>query len=155
MLFIYFLPILGTNIFNSIFHLFNIQRFCQMSVHTHGNTLFSIFLECIIKIRWNICKSFVVCKIRKLFIPGVSVQKRHTFSFHLLLINHSSKKNTVRQTVHLISCNWLPFYRPCSFATQTFIWFADFHIIALILMQKKLVLLYYSTLLYTRKTLPF
>ena len=31
-----------------------------------------------IKIRWNICKSFVVCKIRKLFIPGVSVQKRHT-----------------------------------------------------------------------------
>ena len=64
-----------------------------MSVHTHGNTLFSIFLECIIKIRWNICKSFVVCKIRKLFIPGVSVQKRHTFSFHLLLINHSSKKH--------------------------------------------------------------
>ena len=92
MLFIYFLPILGTNIFNSIFHLFNIQRFCQMSVHTHGNTLFSIFLECIIKIRWNICKSFVVCKIRKLFIPDVSVQKRHTFSFHLLMINHSSKK---------------------------------------------------------------
>ena len=30
MLFIYFLPILGTNIFNSIFYLFNIQRFCQI-----------------------------------------------------------------------------------------------------------------------------
>ena len=47
MLFIYFLPILGTNTFNSLFHLFNIQRFRQMSVHTHGNALFSIFLECI------------------------------------------------------------------------------------------------------------
>ena len=42
-----FPPILGTNTFNSLFHLFNIQRFRQMSVHTHGNALFSIFLECI------------------------------------------------------------------------------------------------------------
>ena len=38
--------------------------------------------------------------------------------------------------MHLISCNWLPFYRPCSFASQTFICFAVFLIIALILMQK-------------------
>ena len=40
--------------------------------------------------------------------------------------------------MHLISCNWLPFYRPCSFASQTFIWFADFLIIdiAFKLMQK-------------------
>jgi len=53
--------------------------------------------------------------------------------------------------VHIISCNWLPFYRSCSFASQTFIGFADFLIIAFKLMQKKLVLLYYSTLLYTRK----
>ena len=37
----------------------------------------------------------------------------------------NDKKNTVSQTVHLISCNWLPFYRPYSFASQTFIWFAD------------------------------
>ena len=40
--------------------------------------------------------------------------------------------------MHLISCNWLPFYRPCSFASQTFIWFADFLIIDITfkLMQK-------------------
>ena len=52
--------------------------------------------------------------------------------------------------MHLISCNWLPFYRPCSFASQTFIWFADFLIIALILCQK-LILLYFNILLCTRK----
>ena len=48
--------------------------------------------------------------------------------------------------MHLISCNWLPFYRPCSFASQTFIWFADFLIIALILMQKNWF--YYTIALY-------
>ena len=48
--------------------------------------------------------------------------------------------------MHLISCNWLPFYRPCSFASQTFIWFANFHIIALILMQKNWF--YYTIVLY-------
>ena len=48
--------------------------------------------------------------------------------------------------MHLTSCNWLPFYRPCSFASQTFIWFADFHIIALILMQKNWF--YYTIALY-------
>ena len=31
------------------------------------------------------------------------------------------KKNMHCQTVHIISCSWLPFYRPCSFASQTFI----------------------------------
>ena len=47
--------------------------------------------------------------------------------------------------MHLILCNWLPFYRPCSFASQTFIWFADFHIIALILIQKNRI--YYTIVL--------
>ena len=56
--------------------------------------------------------------------------------------------------MHIISCNWLPFYRPCSFASQTFIWFADFLIIAFKRMQKELVLLYSHALLYTRKTSP-
>ena len=55
-------------------------------------------------------------------------------------------KSTVRQTVHLILCNWLPFYRPCSFASQTFIWFADFLIIAFKLMQKNWF--YYTIALY-------
>ena len=65
---------------------------------------------------------------------------------HLTVISHrrfylhrnNSIKKTVLQTVHVISCNWLPFYRPCSFASQTFIWFADFLIIdiAFKLMQK-------------------
>ena len=48
--------------------------------------------------------------------------------------------------MHLISYNWLPFYRPCSFAPKTFIWFADFHIIALILIQKNWF--YYTIALY-------
>ena len=56
--------------------------------------------------------------------------------------------------MHLILCNWLPFYRPCSFASQTFIWFADFLIIALIL-WKKLILLYFNAQLYTRKIYRF
>ena len=56
--------------------------------------------------------------------------------------------------MHLISCNWLPFYRPCSFASQTFIWFADFLIIALILCPK-LILLYFNVQLYTRKIYRF
>ena len=56
--------------------------------------------------------------------------------------------------MHLILCNWLPFYRPCSFASQTFIWFADFLIIALILC-KKLILLYFNAQLYTRKIYRF
>ena len=48
--------------------------------------------------------------------------------------------------MHLISYNWLPFYWPCSFASQTFIWFADFLIITLILMQKNWF--YYTIALY-------
>ena len=56
--------------------------------------------------------------------------------------------------MHLISCNWLPFYRPCSFASQTFIWFANFLMIALILC-KKLILLYFNVLLCTRKKYRF
>ena len=48
--------------------------------------------------------------------------------------------------MHLISCNWLPFYRPCSFASQTFIWFADFLIIDFKLMQKNWF--YYTMVLY-------
>ena len=125
-----------------------------MSVHTHGNTLFSIFLECIIKIRWNICKSFVVCKIRKLFIPGVSVQKRHTFSFHLLLINHSSKKAlSDRQctSFHATGCH---FTGPVALRPR-FSSGLPISLLWLLNLCKKLVLLYYSTLLYTRKTLPF
>ena len=38
--------------------------------------------------------------------------------------------------MHLILCNWLPFYRPCSFASQTFICFAGFLIIAFKHMKK-------------------
>ena len=55
--------------------------------------------------------------------------------------------------MHVILCNWLPFYRPCSFASQTFIWFADFLIIdiAFKLIPKKLILLYFNVLLCTRK----
>ena len=56
--------------------------------------------------------------------------------------------------MHLILCIWLPFYRPCSFASQTFIWFANFLIIALILC-KKLILLYFNAQLYTRKIYRF
>ena len=56
------------------------------------------------------------------------------------------QKSTVRQTVHPILCNWLPFYRPCSFASQTFIWFANFLIIAFKLMQKNWF--YYTIALY-------
>ena len=56
--------------------------------------------------------------------------------------------------MHLILCIWLPFYRPCSFASQTFIWFADFLIIALILC-KKLILLSFNAQLYTRKIYRF
>ena len=81
---------------------------------------------------------------------------------HLTIISHrrfylhrnNSIKKTVLQTVHVISCNWLPFYRPCSFASQTFIWFADFLIIALILC-KKLILLSFNAQLYTRKIYRF
>ena len=46
--------------------------------------------------------------------------------------------------------DFTPDYSPCSFASQTFIWFADFLIIALILCQK-LILLYFNILLCTRK----
>ena len=56
------------------------------------------------------------------------------------------KKALPNRQCNLISCNWLPFYRPCSFASQTFIWFANFHIIALILMQKNWF--YYTMVLY-------
>ena len=79
---------------------------------------------------------------------------------HLTIISHrrfylhrnNSIKKTVLQTVHVISCNWLPFYRPCSFASQTFIWFADFLIIALILMQKNWF--YYTLMLqYTQENI--
>ena len=82
---------------------------------------------------------------------------------HLTVISHrrfylhrnNSIKKTVLQTVHVISCNWLPFYRPCSFASQIFIWFADHPYYSFYTYTKKLVLLYYSALLYTRKILPF
>ena len=47
--------------------------------------------------------------------------------------------------MHLISCNWLPFYRPCSFASQTFIWFADFLIIFKLLQK---IWFYYTMVLY-------
>ena len=56
--------------------------------------------------------------------------------------------------MHLILCNWLPFHRLCSFASQTFIWFANFLNIALILC-KKLILLYFNAQLYTRKIYRF
>ena len=56
--------------------------------------------------------------------------------------------------MHLILCNWLPFHRPCSFASQTFIWFANFLNIALILCQK-LILLYFNAQLYIRKIYRF
>ena len=65
---------------------------------------------------------------------------------YLLLISKFVKKSTVKQTVHLILCNWLPFYRPCSFASQTFIWFADFLIITFKRMQKNWF--YYTMALY-------
>ena len=56
--------------------------------------------------------------------------------------------------MHLILCNWLPFHRPCSFTSQTFIWFANFLNIALILCQK-LILLYFNAQLYIRKIYRF
>ena len=31
---------------------------------------------------------------------------------------------TMENKVHIIFCNWLPFYRPFSFASQTFVCFA-------------------------------
>ena len=37
-----------------------------------------LHLCCRIKIKWIICKSFIACKIRKLFISWASVQKCHT-----------------------------------------------------------------------------
>ena len=63
---------------------------------------------------------------------------------HLTIISHrrfylhrnNSIKKTVLQTVHIILCNWLPFYRPYSFASQIFIWFANFLITAFKRMQK-------------------
>ena len=49
--------------------------------------------------------------------------------------------------MHLSSCNWLPFYRPCSFASQTFVCFADFLIIAFkILPKTHFIILHCSTL---------
>ena len=33
--------------------------------------------------------------------------------------------------MHLSSCNWLPFYRPCSFASQTFVCFANYFLLQL------------------------
>ena len=50
--------------------------------------------------------------------------------------------------MHLILCIWLPFYRPYSFASQTFICFADFLIIDITfkLMQKNWF--YYTMALY-------
>ena len=74
-------------------------------------------------------------------------------NFHHLC-NAPGDKNAAKQAAHLISCNWLPFYRPCSFASQTFICFADFHIRAFKIIQKKLILLYSLAPLYTRKTSP-
>ena len=56
-------------------------------------------------------------------------------NFHHLC-NAPGDKNAAKQAAHLISCNWLPFYRPCSFASQTFICFADFHIRAFKIIQK-------------------
>ena len=125
-----------------------------MSIHPYGNALFSIFLECIIKIRWNICKSFVVCKIRKLFIPGVSVQKRHTFSFHLLLINHSSKKALPARQCTSFYATGCHFTGPVALRPRLSSGL-PISLLQLLNVCKKLVLLYYSALLYTRKTLPF
>ena len=34
------------------------------------------------------------------------------------------KVGTAKQAVPTIFCNWLPFHRPCSFASQTFVCFA-------------------------------
>ena len=74
---------------------------------------------------------------------------------HLTIISHrrfylhrnNSIKKTVLQTVHVISCNWLPFYRPYSFASQTFVCFADFLIIAFKILQKTyFIILHCSTL---------
>ena len=61
------------------------------------------------------------------------------------LWKYENKKHCQTDSAYYF-CNWLPFYRPCSFASQTFIWFADFLIIALILMQKNWF--YYTIALY-------
>ena len=73
---------------------------------------------------------------------------------HLTVISHrrfnlhryKSIKKTVLQTVHIISCNWLPFYRPYSFASQIFIWFANFLITDFKRMQKNWF--YHTLMLY-------
>ena len=75
---------------------------------------------------------------------------------HLTVISHrrfylhrnNSIKKTVLQTVHIILCNWLPFYRPYSFASQIFIWFANFLITAFKRMQKNWF--YHTLMLYYR-----
>ena len=56
-------------------------------------------------------------------------------NFHHLC-NAPGDKNAAKQAAHLISCNWLPFYRPYSFASQTFVCFADFLIIAFKILPK-------------------
>ena len=56
--------------------------------------------------------------------PPDNVRPAGGFFFHRTQFP-VKEKNTVSQTVHANSCNWLPFYRSCSFASQTFIWFAD------------------------------
>ena len=67
-------------------------------------------------------------------------------NFHHLC-NAPGDKNAAKQAAHLISCNWLPFYRPCSFASQTFVCFADFLIIAFKILQKTyFIILHCSTL---------
>ena len=77
----------------------------------------------------------------------------HLASLYPNLSCFKTKKHCQTDSAYYF-CNWLPFYRPYSFASQTFIWFANFLIIPFTLMQK-LILLYYSALLYTRKTLLF
>ena len=71
-----------------------------------------------------------------------AIKKHHRFSYRAF--QSFLPIYFIRNVPYLRS--WLPFYRPCSFASQTFIWFADFLIIAFKLMQKNWF--YYTIALY-------
>ncbi len=111
---------------------------------------------------WEVFQSCLNLKAPTFHLKNSALQDSYRFLIRIAnlfrnylscTINNSCyNKSTAKQTVHLTLCNWLPFYRSCSFASQIFIQFADFLIIAFKIIQKKLILLYPLTPLCTRKT---
>ena len=78
---------------------------------------------------WSSIPCFYTCLFRHSFcISFVNDALTQTHKPYHLEINFylcNETKKTPPPAVHITSCNWLPFHRPCSFASQTFIWFAD------------------------------